>query len=92
MAKYYFRCDDYKTILSASSSFKACLLGLKKIILQNEDGIEIDYDGQIKVSEKGYMEHDGDYTMNTSTALGFLYWMYSDGEQGEEKLSSDDEQ
>ena len=85
MAKYYFRCDDYKTILSASSSFKACLLGLKKIILQNEDGIEIDYDGQ------GYMEHDGDYTMNTSTALGFLYWMYSDGEQGEEKLSSDDE-
>ena len=56
MAKYYFRCDDYKTILSASSSFKACLLGLKKIILQNEDGIEIDYDGQIKVSLKGLLK------------------------------------
>ena len=92
MAKYYFTCDDYRTVISVSSSFKACLLGLKKIILEHEGGIEIDYDGQIRISEQGYTEHDGDYTMNTSTALGFLYWMHQDGEQGEKKLSSDDEQ
>ena len=72
MSKYYVSCGEEKTILNASTSIQAAVLGLRKIILQSKKE-ELTMPVEVRVSQRGWEEHQDDFILDTCVALAILY-------------------
>jgi len=85
MSKYYVNCGEEKTVLIASTPTQAAVLGLRKIILESKKE-EFAMPVELRVSQRGWEEHQDDFILDTYVALAILYLAREeDGEQREEE-------
>jgi hypothetical protein len=80
MGKYYVNCGDEKIILTAITPTQAAVLGLQKIIIRSgEEGREeFEIFADVRVSQRGWGEHQDDFVLDTCVVLGILYLMRED--------------
>ena len=77
MAKYYVICGEENTVLQASTQQQAAILGFQKIIKESEKE-EFEIPLEVRVSQRGWEEHEDDFIMNTFMVIALLYLMRED--------------
>ena len=83
MAKYYVTVGERACIMQAKNPVQAALFGFKRIA--KESTKEFDAPADIRVSERGYEEHEHDTLVSTGMVMSLLFYMGDDGEQDKEE-------
>lgn len=71
MTKYYVSCGYLNQLVTASNQLHACIKAFRKMAQDKQFGELMDK--TMRVSERGFAEHDDDYVCYTKDIVHIIY-------------------